>query len=362
MRYRFIILAFCFIYAGFSQNNLRVFSKDGARFNVYVDDTVINIKYQSEVLITEILTDTLRIKIGFENKSKAEATLYLLEKGKAVNNKEFNYLIETKSNKTRFVFTGLYPIIATPDPIVPVKPVVDTSYKLRNNLLGHYCELKEGKILFFNNLPAKNCVMPMPAKYIEYLNFLIKRAQTEDDKYSIAENTCMNNCISVSQLNRVLVFIPYEIEKIKLIKTAYPHITDKNNKRGLDSTFKLESSKNELASFLKNANENTFVNVDCKNASPEEEIAKLLNNLTAYSNDAAKFDLIKKNVSAFCYTSKHIETILNSFIHDREKLDVAKLLYFYCVDKDNFLSIIGVFAYNTTTAELKDFVGKQKNQ
>ena len=44
----------------------------------------------------------------------------------------------------------------------------------------------------------------------------------------------------------------------------------------------------------------------------------------------------------------------------REKLDASKLLYYYCVDTQNYLNISDVFSYKLTESELKDFVEKQK--
>lgn len=362
MRSFLIIPLICLSFTCFAQNNLRLSSKEGMRFTIYISDTLVNKKPQAEILVKNVDADTLKIKVELENKQIATPTLYLLEKGKPVTNKEFNYALETKNDKIKFEFTGSYEILALPDPLVPKKPVVDTSYKLRNNMYGHYCELKEGKVLYFNNLPAEECVVPMPTAYVGYMNFLMKRAQTEDDKYSVAENTCRNNCISVMQLNRILFHIPYEIEKLKLIKTAYYHITDKNNKSQLDSTFKLESSKKELASFFKNAEENKpKTGAKCTTASTDEEISKLISSLVVYTNDDAKFDQLKKTYTLYCYSVEDVKLILKNFIHDREKLDIAKLLYFYCVDKDKFMDISEAFSYNTTVADLKDFTGKQKN-
>lgn len=362
MRSFLFIPLVCLSFACFAQNNLRLSSKEGLRFTIYISDTSVNKKPQAEVLVKNVDPDTLTVKVELENKQAAAGTLYFLEKGKSVKNKEFNYALEVKNGKIKFEFTGSYPIHTLPDPLVPKKPVIDTTYKLRNNMYGHYCELKEGKVLYFNNLPPEECLVPMPSTYVGYMNFLMKRAQTDDDKYSVAENTCRNNCISITQLNRILFHIPYEIEKIRLIKIAYYNITDKSNKSALDSTFKLESSKKELASFFKEADENKpKTGAKCAGASTQAEISKLISSLSVYNNDAAKFAQLKKIYAEYCYTVEDVKLILKNFIHDREKLDIAKLLYFYCVNKDKFMETTEVFSYNTTAADLKDFIGKQKN-
>jgi hypothetical protein len=47
------------------------------------------------------------------------------------------------------------------------------------------------------------------------------------------------------------------------------------------------------------------------------------------------------------------------FIHDREKTEVAKLLYFYCPEKENYLSLLDLFSYNESKNTLRNFVEKQ---
>ncbi len=358
------ISLFCILlFSVTSQNNLNLYSINGEIFKVYANGKIINQNAEASVLIEDVAEDTIKIKIEFENKVTGEQTLYLLEKGKEIKNTEFDYSIDAKSNKVKFTFEGTKQIINPPNPIVPIKPVVDTTFKYRNTLLGHYCELKDGKPTYFNNTPKTgDCKIAMPNTYLNYLNVLMSKAQIEDDKYNIAENTTRNNCISVAQLNKILLHIVFEIEKLKLIKLSYFHLTDKNNLKNLDSTFKLESSKRELALFLKSADDSKLKSeVICIVATKDIEITQFSDNLTIYNNDSERFAVFKKTYPNFCYSAAHISLILSKFIHDREKLDAAKLLYFYCVEKDNFLNISDVFSYKNTFAELQEFVAKQKN-
>lgn len=360
--------SFCFILFALSlcclhsQNNLRLFTGTGIPFTAYVNDSAVNKKNEADVLIEKLEDDTVSVKVEFANKLVGTTKIFLLEKATRVKNKEFKYLVDIKSNKVKITFAGMEDIRPLPQPLVPQKPVIDTSYKINNNLLGHFCELKDGKPVYFNNVPKSGeCTEAMPAIYVKYIDFLQSRAQTDDDKYLIAENACLNNCFTASQLNLILVHISFEIEKLKLIRHAFFHLVDKENKQKLDSTFKLESSKRELQNFFKNSADYKYTSaVICSQPSPDKEIAGLSEKLSVYSNDSERFIVFKKLYSDYCYTSGHIKTILSTFLHDREKLDVAKLLYYHCTDKENFLSVSDVLSYGTTASELKDFVSKQK--
>jgi len=360
----FLIILFClfglFITA---QNDLGLLSIDGTVFKVYINDSAVNKTAEASVLMKGIRKDTLKIKVELDNKLTSVQTLYFLEQGKPAKNTEFDYIVEVKNNQLKLVYSGTKKIVKLPDPLVPVKPVVDTSAKYRNNVLGHYLELKNGNAIYFNNIPnAGACKNPMPQSYINYLKILMSKTQVEDDKFVIAENTTRNNCVSVSQLINILSYIEYEIEKLKLIKLSYFHITDLNNRKNLDSTFKLESSKRELLSFFSKAEEyKEKTGVACTVAAKENEISDLYAKLSIYNNDTEKFTVLKKTYADFCYSVNQVKLLTGLFIHDREKIDAAKLLYFYCTEKDNFLNIADVFSYNSSIADLKEFVAKQKN-
>lgn len=346
----------------FSQNNLRVFTGSGLAFTLKVGDSTINKKPEADVLVEKITDDTLHVMVEFENKLKGESLVYLLDKGTAVKGKEFKYLASIKNESVKITFSGIEDILPLPSPLVPQKPVIDTSYKINNNLLGHFCELKDGKATYFNNIPASGeCTEPMPQVYLAYVNQLMKRAHTDDDRFNIAEYTALNNCLSTYQLNALLGYISFEIEKLKLVRLSYLHLTDKGNRQKLDSTFKLESSRKELTSFFKNANDYKYTSGHtCIKPSSAAEVAALNEKISVYSNDAERLQAFKKLYTDLCYTASDIKTLLGKFIHDREKLDAAKLLYYHCTDKENFLAVSDVFSYGVSVSELKDFVSKQK--
>ncbi|MEO6304857.1 MAG: DUF4476 domain-containing protein [Bacteroidia bacterium] len=362
MKFLFLFLFAFITICGLAQNDVRIFSDKGALFIISTSDSVQNKTAQTNVLIRSIYEDTVRIKLEFEDKQKLETTLFLFEKGLPTKNKEFNYKISREQNKIKLSYSGYYDVTRLPSPLVPAKPIIDTNAKYKNTRLAHFCELKDNKPSYFNNIPKDgDCTSGMPPEYLNYINLLMLKAQIADDKYIIAENVCRNNCLTTEQLNFILKYIEYEIEKLKLIKIAYFNLTDKNNKKELEKSFRFESSVLELNNFFKSAvDPKMLANNNCKIASAEEDIKKIKEELNVYTNDATRFQTFKKIYETYCYSKDQILIILNLFIHDREKLDAAKLLYFRCMEKENFLLISEVFSYNETISELKDFVAKQK--
>lgn len=362
MKYLFTLIISINLFFLNAQNNLRIFSGEGLIFNLIAFDSVINKQPQNDVLIQHIYDDTIRLKIKFADDISYITTLYLFEKGKPTKNKEFTYRVTRKLNNVKITFNTIYDIVKPPITIVPIKPKTDTTLKYKNKRLENFCELKDGKPTYFNNIPNNGkCLSAMPTEYINYTKILMKKAQVANDKYLIAENVSRNNCLSVAQLNFLLEYIDFEVEKLKLIKTTYYNLIDKENKKELEKNFKYEASKNELTNFMKTSGDSRPVSgINCKYASSVDAIKSLENNLVALNNDTERLKTFKKLHEAFCYSTKDVLLILKLFTHDREKLEAAKLFYNYCVNQDDFLSITEVFSYKQSISDLENFVAKQK--
>src|ERR1700745_3451147 len=89
-----------------AQNNLIVFDENGENFFLFVDDKRVNDSAQTEVNAAGIYDDTCRIKAVFQNKNIPEFSekVFLLEKGKNTNNRDFTYSISRQKGKTKLHF------------------------------------------------------------------------------------------------------------------------------------------------------------------------------------------------------------------------------------------------------------------
>jgi len=362
MRTRALLPLVFFFNGLFSQNNARLFTSEGGLFKIYLNDKTVNNTPQAEVLIEQVKKDTLALTAEFENNRKLEFTIYLLDRGEPTANKEFSYKLNLLGDNLNVEFIGMSDIQPLPDPIVPKKPEIDTSAKYKNSQLGHFAELKDGKADYYNNVPKdKSCAQEMPEEYFQYIQLLMSKAEIDGDKFTIAENTARNNCLSTLQLVKLLTYIEYEIDKLKLVAIAWPNIVDKKNQQNLEKSFRFESSLNELKSFLKNTSDQNKATIDCQTPSSGVEIDAFAERIGTLTNDTQRFEAFKKSYSGYCFSLAQSIQILQIFIHDREKLDAAKMLYFYSADKEKFSGVTEVFSYKTTAADLIEFIGKQKN-
>jgi hypothetical protein len=361
---RFGVIFLLFVFGGINaQNSLRIFSANGRFIDIYKDTKKINHLQEASVLLPDIEEDSIMLSIELDE-LRINYLFYLLDKKLRTNKKEFNYKVENNKGQLVISYVCVYDAVNLPNPLVPEKPVVDTSNKYKNIVLGHYCEIKNKAPEYFNNLPEKKvCVDAMPSEYINYMKILLKSAQVADDKFLITENTIRNNCLNTQQVFEIINEIEYEIDKLKLVKLAYYQLTDKDNLKNVEKAFRFESSIKEfnlMMCELKNTKE--IKSGQCTKVSDTAEISSYKNIIKAYNSDAEKFSVLKKTYQNYCYSSNDISDLLSLFIHDREKLDVAKLLYFYCIDKNSYPQLTTHFSYKESENSLINFLEKQGNK
>jgi len=344
----------------FAQNTVRLLCDDGNLIKVYRNDRPLNKTPQAGVSLENIKDDTLYLKIEFEGSSARHGvTLYLLRKGRPVDSTEFNYRVRLHKKNLLLQYMGAYPQQDLPATIVPEKKQpADSS---RAGQYGRYCELQNGEPVYYNNLPAAGtCSRAMPDEFLGYAAQLIKKLNSHRATYGIIENTLNNNCVSTEQLNTLLGNLEDDLERLKLIELGYYHVIDPQNHKALVRPLRLDASHRELERFLAHAgDQNSRLAASCASPSPEEEIRKLSDNLAALMSDGQRANYIESVYSNYCFSIRQVLSLLQKFVHDREKLQVARLLYFKCSEKAGYSEVSKAFSYPQYIKEFQDFLEKQ---
>lgn len=348
----------------YAQNHLVIYSSSAHVFHVNMNGTSMTDGPVHEFSADSIVKDTIVISLEISNGPAVKKNVYFLEKGQRTKDREFVYALEYDDikKKAELTFVTVYPYKKLPWPLVPPKPVEDTTYKWRNNVYGHLFELKNGKPLFFQNLPIDGiCAKPMPDENTGYILKLLARTQIDSEKFIFAREVVKNNCISCEQLSHLIKSLNFELDKIKLVKEAYANIVDKQKINELETYFRFESSKKEFKEMMKNAdNFNVTNTITCSKPISDSVCTSLVSELKLYSTDYEKFQHIKAKGSKLCFTTNQFKSCLNTFVHDREKLDLSKLFYNNITDKENLQNLGDIFSYNESKSALINFIKTQK--
>lgn len=345
----------------FSQNNIIIFSSNAGKFSATVDGIATQGEMQQEFKFMSVKKDTLEVIINSQGNLIHKQRLYLMQKAKPVKNKEFIYSLElnTESKKLRLVFISVHDLKPLPDPLLPEKPAVDTSYKWRNNVFGTLFELKDGKPIFYYNIPKNGlCKEGISTTNLGHAKTLLIRDKSSIEKYAHAKEIVKSNCMSCEQLSALLKAIEFELDKLKLVKDAYVNLVDKNELKTLEASFRFESSKKEFADML--ADPKSMIpaqnKVTCTKAETDSIVKLLASDIKLFSSDYERFQFMKEKAALFCFNSAQFKGILELFIHDREKLDLTKLFYNNITDKENISVIKDVFSYNESVVNLENYI------
>jgi len=361
---RFFIFTFLILHCVTShgQNTARLYSSNGALFSVYFNDRLQNKTPQASVVLENMKQDTLYLKVEFENTPRQGVSIYLLNKGKGTSHMEFVYRFSLNNGKIGVSFEGMYDEAKLPEPLVPKEPTADTSANYKNSVFGHLCELKNGNMTYFNNLPGTGlCKNPMPNEYLTYASFLASKTTLNSQRSLIAENVCSNNCLNVEQLNKLLPYMEFELDKIRLVHMAYFNLVDTANAKQLLKQFKLAASISELNNFFGNSEKYRMTKKgNCKTADEDKIMNDYLLLISNCNNDNQRLEFLRKSFNVHCYSVTQINTVLKAFVHEREKLESAKLLYSNCVEKEKYAEVRSSFVYKENINELNDFIEKQK--
>lgn len=357
----FLFFSCCFLsIVVVSQNSLCLISSDGKAFRVWEKGQALTEVFQAQVTLDYLTRDTMNLELEFENKKKYPVTVYLLEKGKSCTDKEFNYRLLCDNIKLKLIYSGSYPKHTLPAPLVPAKPVIDTSQNYKNKPLGRFCELRDGQIIYYNNIPGDGkCEQAMPADYMNYTARLISQATLKGQPFTIVENVCKHNCFSVAQLAVLLGYLEFELDKLNIIRTAYKHVTDPENKKQLESCFRFEASLRELNQWIKiPASNHTTAATNCSGPASQIVLERYIAKLKEQKNDTERLEVFKKSVAGLCYESRQALSILNTFEREHEKLEAAKLIYPHCLNKEEMRLIADVFSSEQNKKEILDFYEK----
>lgn len=72
--------------------------------------------------------------------------------------------------------------------------------------------------------------------------------------------------------------------------------------------------------------------------------------------EETKLKTAKQVIKANCLNVDQIIKIINTFGFEESKLDFAKFAYDYCIEKNNYFKLNGIFSFSSSVDELSDYV------
>jgi hypothetical protein len=176
-----------------------------------------------------------------------------------------------------------------------------------------------------------------------------QRQSTTNSKVSYIYNsfTNTNNYFTVAQARQLVQLAPDEANRLYLAKISYRSIIDRNNFSQMNALFNSQASRNDLATFINNYDNNNPVYT--RIAMKEAEFNTLYRDIQNRYGVGAKMSALS-NVfgnATYFFTSAQARQLIQLVSDESNSLELAKASYDNIVDQSNFSQLYDMFSYNS---------------
>jgi hypothetical protein len=233
-----------------NSNNLVVFSETGDRFYLVLNGLKYNQSPETNVKVTGLSAALYKATILFENgKPALEAKVHLVWKGKEVSNKEFSYIIEKKGEKYKLKFISQADIGGANANTANSVAYNSTGMAIPN-AIANPGQGSTPQMNGTNQYAPTGCMAPMNEGTFKNLLASVNEQSFEEAKLKVAKQAVSLDCVSVSQIKRIMAVFSFEESKLNLAKYAYYYAYDKPNYFKLNDAFTNSTSVDDLNNYL----------------------------------------------------------------------------------------------------------------
>ena len=244
-----LVLSFCLTGILKAQNDLTIVSENGEPFWLYLNGQKVNDSAQAIVTAAEVKRDTCGIRVTYlnPNVSTFGAKVYLLQRGKSCKNLSFRYAIGTIKGKTALKYISTdYIMTGTADANKKPSEYINgvfTSVKQQEDAKNRLAEKYPAPVVCSETINDS-----LLQKHINILKKNhIERARSKDAKWFIS-----HNCLSVSQIKKLIAIFDYEEFKYSLLEFLYDYLYDKDNFLQLADMLNYGFDKEKIKKFYDN--------------------------------------------------------------------------------------------------------------
>lgn len=257
----FILIMFLLSHLAKAQGaNAVIFSENGEKFTVYINEIIQNIKPENSVKIINMSAPQYKMKIVFEDVRLGETSFYLfLEAGM-----ERTFSL-SKNTKGKYVmrFISAVPITVGPVPIATQQyqdtikqtkviniDTLDVEINPNVNIAQSNNNIAERPVYLPGYTGPIGCERPISNQAFLELKNNIAAKSFEETKLTAAKQVLVNQCLLTSQVKELAKLFTFEETKLDFAKYAYSYTYDIANYYKINDVFTFESSVEELNAYI----------------------------------------------------------------------------------------------------------------
>ncbi|HRP88926.1 MAG TPA: DUF4476 domain-containing protein [Edaphocola sp.] len=125
------------------------------------------------------------------------------------------------------------------------------NFQERNRLSPALAPNAQHNMILENNLITENRDSQLSTN-LSILKEQINNVEEDSKKLKLAQDFVQKNTFTTSELRNICEWIMFDDNKMKLLKTAYPNLTDRNNFASLKNIFTLPEAQKDFESYAQN--------------------------------------------------------------------------------------------------------------
>jgi len=229
-----------------AQNNLILLTERGSKFQLFVNDNLVNDSAQSVVKAQKIYEDTCSVKMIFADKQVPafSSTVFLTVSGMPVSKREFTYsqVEEKGKKKLKFISVNYIHSDSTVKPQTPEKKIE----KIFTDK-----EKREAEIDRLNEKypPPANCPVAISDSVLKANLKILKDEHIELNRMKDGKWFVSHHCLTVKQLIDLMGIFDRQDSKVRIAQFAFDYMIDHGNFLGVLEGVKYATEKEELKKF-----------------------------------------------------------------------------------------------------------------
>lgn len=170
----------------------------------------------------------------------------------------------------------------------------------------------------------------------------------------------VNNYFTSYQASSLIQLIGIENNRLQLAKLSYRSITDKDNFYQVADLLYSQSSKDELAAYIKNYNAGTIITKVPMSDAAFNDLYQAIQ-LQFFPGQRMTSLTDTFNTAGYYFTSIQAKKLITLISLESNRLQLAKLSYKTITDRNNFSTLYDLFATQASKDELDAYVKAYKD-
>ncbi|MBL7918477.1 MAG: DUF4476 domain-containing protein [Bacteroidia bacterium] len=318
-----------------AQNNLVLFSENGEKFHLYLNGVKQNLDPETNVKVIDLIHPTYKLKVVFEDKAKGivDQTVYLMDGGENVKNKEFVSSIKLTGK-------GVYKI----------RPVsvadINQSQPNSDQTVVHYSTTE-----------------PTPNDNHE--------VNTNVNSGGLNTNVQVTETTTQTQTNGMNTNVGVNVGGVGI------SINVNDNMGGMNNSNTTVTSQTITTSSSSSSSDNyTQQNTTTKNGGTKTQVATTSgacsspmsasafndakSSISSKSFDETRLKVAKQIIDNNCLSSNQVKEIMLLFSFEETRLDLAKHAYSHTFDPNNYYKLNDAFTFETSVDDLDAYIKSHK--